>query len=39
MGCAIRLGAHVRITVGYTQNMIGFGWTNGVYLKMWQLLH
>ena len=28
----------VRITAGYTQNEIGFGWTNGVYVKLWQLL-
>ncbi len=30
--------AHVRITAGYTQNEIGFGWTNGVYVKLAQLL-
>ncbi|SFK98918.1 trehalase family glycosidase [Rhodanobacter glycinis] len=30
--------ADVKITAGYTQNVIGFGWTNGVYLKMRQLL-
>jgi alpha,alpha-trehalase len=30
--------AQVRITAGYTQNEIGFGWTNGVYVKLWQLL-
>ncbi len=30
--------AKVRITAGYTQNEIGFGWTNGVYVKLWQLL-
>ena len=28
----------VRITAGYTQNETGFGWTNGVYVKLWQLL-
>ena len=30
--------ADVRVTAGYTQNVIGFGWTNGVYLKMRELL-
>ena len=30
--------ADVKITAGYTQNVIGFGWTNAVYLKMEQLL-
>ncbi len=30
--------AEVAITAGYTQNVIGFGWTNAVYLKMRQLL-
>ena len=29
----------VKITAGYTQNVIGFGWTNAVYLKLEQLLH
>jgi len=28
----------VQITAGYTQNVVGFGWTNGVYLKMRKLL-
>jgi len=31
--------ARVKITYGYKQNMIGFGWTNGVYVRMWRLLH
>ena len=31
--------AHVKITYGYKQNMTGFGWTNGVYVRMWRLLH
>lgn len=26
--------ADVTITAGYTQNVVGFGWTNGVYLKL-----
>jgi alpha,alpha-trehalase len=26
--------AQVSVTAGYTQNVIGFGWTNAVYLKM-----
>jgi len=30
--------AKVNITAGYTANVIGFGWTNGVYLKMHRLL-
>jgi len=35
----MRLGnAEVHITAGYSQNVVGFGWTNGVYLKMHELL-
>jgi len=35
----MRLGnAEVHITAGYTQNVVGFGWTNGVYLQMRELL-
>ncbi|HLI17617.1 MAG TPA: trehalase family glycosidase [Rhodanobacteraceae bacterium] len=30
--------ADVNITAGYKQNVIGFGWTNGVYLKMRNLI-
>ncbi|MDE1965156.1 MAG: trehalase [Xanthomonadaceae bacterium] len=30
--------ADVTITAGYTENVIGFGWTNGVWLKLHQLL-
>jgi alpha,alpha-trehalase len=30
--------ADVRVTAGYADNVIGFGWSNGVYLKMRQLL-
>ena len=30
--------ADVKITAGYKQNVIGFGWTNGVYLQMRQLI-
>jgi alpha,alpha-trehalase len=30
--------ADVKISAGYTDNVIGFGWTNGVYLKMRALL-
>ena len=30
--------ADVHVTAGYTQNVIGFGWTNAVYLKMRELL-
>ena len=30
--------ADVKITAGYKQNVIGFGWTNGVYLNMRKLI-
>ncbi len=30
--------ADVKITAGYKANVIGFGWTNGVYLKMHALI-
>jgi len=30
--------ADVKITAGYKQNVIGFGWTNGVYLQMRRLI-
>ena len=30
--------ADVKITAGYKTNVIGFGWTNGVYLQMRQLI-
>ena len=30
--------ADVKITAGYRQNVIGFGWTNGVYLSMRDLI-
>ncbi len=30
--------ADVKITAGYEANVIGFGWTNGVYLKLQNLL-
>ena len=30
--------ADVKITAGYKANVIGFGWTNGVYLQMQQLI-
>jgi len=26
------------VTAGYTQNVVGFGWSNGVYLMMKELL-
>ncbi len=26
--------AQVTVSTGYTQNVIGFGWTNAVYLKL-----
>ncbi len=31
--------ANTAISAGYKQNVIGFGWTNGVYAGMQQLLH
>ncbi|TPG11294.1 trehalase [Rhodanobacter glycinis] len=31
--------ADVRVSAGYAENVIGFGWTNGVYLKMQEILH
>lgn len=30
--------ADVRVSAGYADNVIGFGWTNGVYLKLQQIL-
>jgi len=30
--------ANVKVSAGYTTNVIGFGWTNGVYLKMEHIL-
>jgi len=30
--------AHVAVTTGYKQNVIGFGWTNAVYLKMKEIV-
>ncbi|HEV2679061.1 MAG TPA: trehalase family glycosidase [Rhodanobacter sp.] len=30
--------ADVKVNTGYSQNVIGFGWTNGVYLKMQEIL-
>ncbi len=34
----VRSDAEVHVTAGYKENVIGFGWTNGVYLKMQELL-
>jgi alpha,alpha-trehalase len=31
--------ANVAVAAGYKENVIGFGWTNGVYSAMQQLLH
>jgi len=31
--------ADVKISAGYKDNVIGFGWSNGVYLKLQQLLN
>lgn len=30
--------ADVQVTVGYADNVVGFGWSNGVYLKLRELL-
>ncbi|HEX5236585.1 MAG TPA: trehalase family glycosidase [Silvibacterium sp.] len=30
--------ANVKVAEGYTQNVVGFGWTNAVYLKMTDVL-
>ncbi|QNK00147.1 trehalase family glycosidase [Dyella telluris] len=30
--------ADVKVSAGYSDNVVGFGWTNGVYLKLHQLL-
>lgn len=30
--------ADVKVSAGYSQNVIGFGWTNGVYLKMHEIM-
>ncbi|GLQ99787.1 trehalase family glycosidase [Dyella mobilis] len=30
--------ADVKVSAGYTTNVIGFGWTNGVYLKLQEIL-
>ena len=31
--------ADVKVSAGYTTNVIGFGWTNGVYLKLQEILN
>ena len=31
--------ADVKVSAGYSTNVIGFGWSNGVYLKLQELLH
>jgi alpha,alpha-trehalase len=30
--------ANVAVATGYKSNVVGFGWTNGVYLQMHDLL-
>jgi alpha,alpha-trehalase len=30
--------AQVRVSAGYTENVVGFGWTNAVYLKFRQMI-
>lgn len=34
----IRKDIEIHVTAGYKDNVIGFGWTNGVYLKMKEML-
>jgi alpha,alpha-trehalase len=34
----VQSDANIHVTTGYTQNVIGFGWTNGVYLRLEQFL-
>ena len=34
----VRCDSEVHVTAGYKENVIGFGWTNGVYLKLHELL-
>jgi alpha,alpha-trehalase len=31
--------ANVQVAAGYKTNVVGFGWTNGVYLKLQELMH
>lgn len=35
----VSANADVQVTAGYKVNLVGFGWTNGVYLEMQDLLH
>ena len=30
--------ANVKVAAGYTSNVVGFGWTNAVYLKLQDIL-
>lgn len=30
--------ANVQVAAGYKSNVVGFGWTNGVYLKLQDLI-
>jgi alpha,alpha-trehalase len=34
----VQSDANIHVTTGYTENVIGFGWTNGVYLRLEQFL-
>ena len=34
----VQSDANIHVTTGYTQNVIGFGWTNGVYLRLEEFL-
>lgn len=31
--------ANIKVAAGYRSNVVGFGWTNGVYLQMASLIH
>jgi alpha,alpha-trehalase len=34
----VEISTNVQVSVGYTSNVVGFGWTNGVYLKLQDIL-
>jgi alpha,alpha-trehalase len=34
----VRASEITHISAGYAQNVIGFGWTNGVFLELWRQL-
>jgi alpha,alpha-trehalase len=34
----VKRSTDVQVTAGYAQNVVGFGWTNGVFLELWHAL-